>query len=111
MGRDHVLEVDLEQVIGTADQQHVRFEGGDHRPVPDQGVGVTGGEPVMVGTFERRQGAEPASVAVQIPGPAAGQMLVEQVRLVLLQHPDVGEPAVGGVGQRDVDQSVVPADR
>ena len=111
MGGDHVPVVDLEQVVGAADQQHIRVEGRDHRPVAGQRIGIPAGEPVPVVALERREGAEAAAVPVQVPGPAAGQMLVQQMWFVLLQHPDVDQPAVRGVGQRDVDQPVVAADR
>jgi hypothetical protein len=109
--RDDLAMVDRQQVVGTADQQHVGVESRDHRPVLGQRIGVAVRETILVVPLEGRQGAEAATGAVQIPRPATGQVLVEQVRLVLLEHPDVDQTAVRRIGQREVDQPVVAAHR
>jgi hypothetical protein len=43
--------------------------------------------------------------------PGGGDVPVQAVALVLGQHADLADPAVGQVGQREVDQPVHPAER
>ena len=55
--------------------------------------------------LERRQQAQAPAGAVEVPRAAVGQVVVEVVGLVLLDDPDVGQPAVGHVRQGDVDEA------
>lgn len=44
--------------------------------------------------------------SVEVPGPPAGEVPVEQVRAVLLGDPHVADLGVREVGERDVDEPV-----
>jgi hypothetical protein len=64
-------------MIRAADQKNIGSEGRDDRPISRQRIRVPAGEAIAIVTFEGREGAESATIAVQVPGPAAGQVLVE----------------------------------
>ena len=57
--------------------------------------------------FERLQDTDTPDVAVEIPGTAGTDVVVERQRGVLRQDDDVGDPGVDAVGEREVDDAVL----
>jgi hypothetical protein len=108
VGGQDVAQVEAVQVVGTDRDHDVGAELRDGVPLVNQGVGVAGGHGrVAVNVASAlvwRQDQQAAAGAVQVPRPAVGQVVVEVVGLVLLDHPDVREAAVGHVRKGDVDQ-------
>ena len=106
--------VELVDVVGAEDEEDVGIELADQRALPVERVGVPLGEaPLLLAVLALigREDLEPAVGAVEVPGAAVRQVLVERVQLVLLDHPDVRDAAVHAVAQRDVDQPVDAGER
>ena len=76
------------------------------------GVGRAGKpRPALPRALIRGQDVHAAVDAVQIPRLTAADVAVEQQRLVLREHADGVDAGVGAVGQREVDDAVLAAER
>jgi hypothetical protein len=93
-------------VVGAEHQDDLGVVLGDQPPVAPDGVGVALVEAVLLGPELGREQPQPPVGPVEVPGPAVGQLVVERLEPVLLGHPDVLDPRVKAVGQREVDQPV-----
>ena len=90
---ERVAEVEAEELVRAHDDQRIGTERLDDVPVPRQGVGVPVGDRGVVALLERRQDPQATTRSVEVPRPATGEVLVEQVRLVLLEDPHVDQAA------------------
>jgi hypothetical protein len=90
---EEIAVVELVEVVGAQHQEGIRVELADQRAVAVDGVGVALGEPALlllaVLVLEGGEHLEAAVGAVEVPGAAVGQVLVDRVQLVLLDDPDV----------------------
>ena len=114
VGVEDVLVVEPVDVVGAHDQDDVGLEGGQLVAEPEQLVGVPPGEALLVhpaGALVGQQDPQPAEVAVEVPRPAVGHLLLERRALELQREPDVADAGVGEVGQREVDQLVHACER
>jgi hypothetical protein len=102
----HLAVVEPVDVVGAQDQHDLGIVLGDRLAVAPDGVGVALVEAVLLGPQLGREQAQAPVGPVQVPGPAVGQLVVERLQPVLLQHPDVLDPGVDAVGEREVDQPV-----
>ena len=109
---EDVTEVEPVKVIGAHRHHHIGRERSDQVAMSHERVGVAVGHPVVgFPALERRQNLQAAVGAVEVPRPAVGEMVVEGMRFVLLDHPHVVEPAVGHIRQGDVDEAVHAGER
>ncbi|CAM3306365.1 hypothetical protein DEDE109153_10490 [Deinococcus deserti] len=108
MGLDHLTVVQAVHMIGAEDQQHVGSKLPDQRSVLRKGVRVAMRElaVLVLRAGKGWQDHQPPARAVQVPGPAARQVVVQAVRQVLLDDPHVLHTAVDQIAQREIDQPV-----
>ena len=104
--------VHLVDVVAGEDQHELRIPVGDEVQVLEDGVG---GAAIPVArppaTDERLQQRDAAAAAVEVPRPADADVVDQGAGRVLGQDPDVGEPRVHGIAQREVDDPVLAAER
>jgi hypothetical protein len=101
----HLTVVEPVDVVGAEDQDDLGVVLGDQLAVAPDGVGVALVEAVLLPRPELGWEQPQASVGpVQVPGATVGQLVVERLEPILLQHPDVLDPGMHAVGQREVDQ-------
>jgi len=108
---EDVAVVEPVDVVGGEDEEHVGVEGRDLLPGTVERVRVSAIPAALVVADVGVEGAKAAVRPVEVPGPATREMRGERVRLVLLEHPDVPDPAVVAVGEREVDEPVDAGER
>jgi hypothetical protein len=109
---EDVTQVEPEHVVGAHTDHDVWCRLGDQVALLHESVGIARGHGLIAITaLERRQDLQPAMGSVEVPRAATGQVVVECVRLVLLDDPHVLQPAVGDLREGDVDQPVHAAER
>lgn len=72
-----------------------------------------GGAPVPVGAFPTQVWLEQghaASLPVEVPGTADGDVLVQGAGPILGENPHPGNPGVGAVAEGEIDDAVVAAE-
>jgi len=111
VGVDDVAVVELVDGVGADHDQRIGVELPDQLGLPPEPVGGALGPAAALAALERRQHHQPAGGAVQVPGAAVGEVLVDRLRLVLHRHPHIGDAGVLAVGQREVDQPVDAGER
>ena len=98
--------------VGAHDHERLRRELADQRRVAPQGVRRAAREAaaavVALPGLEHQQAADRA---VEVPRPPVGEVVAERDRVELLDDPDVGEPGVVAVAEREVDQPVAARER
>jgi hypothetical protein len=93
----HLAVVEPVDVVGAEDEHDLGVALGDQLAVAPDGVGVALMEPVLLlGPELGREQAQAPVGPIQVPGPAVGQLVVQRLEPVLLQHPDVLDPRGGG---------------
>ena len=104
----------VERVDGVRAEHDERLgrELADHRRGAPQGVRGAGREAAAaVVALARVEDQQPAVGAVEVPGPAVGEVVAERDRVELLGDPDVVQPGVVAVREREVDQPVRAGER
>ena len=112
MGRHERLVVHLVDVVAGEHEDRVAVGVLDDVDVAQHRVGraaVPLGEPAARDV--RLEQLDATAVAVQVPGPAQPDVVVERARVVLGQDDDVSDPGVDAVGQGEVDDPVLPTKR
>ena len=112
MRGDERLVVHLVDVVAGQDHDDVRGVVLDDVHVAQHGVGgaaIPLGDPAPGDV--RLEQLHPALVAVEVPRPAQADVVVERARVVLGQDDDVVDVGVDAVGQREVDDPVLAAER
>ena len=112
VGRHERLVVHLVDVVAGEDQDDVGRVVLDDVDVAQDGIGraaVPLGE--LAALDVRLEQLDPAAVAVEVPRPAEADVVVERARVVLGQDDDVIDVRVDAVGQREVDDPVLAAER
>ncbi len=112
VGRDERLVIHLVDVVAGQDDHEVARVVLDDVHVAQDGVG---GAAIPVGDATARdvrlEELDAAAVAVEVPRPAQPDVVVERARVVLGQDDDVVDVGVDAVGQREVDDPVLAAER
>jgi len=97
--RVHGVRAEHDQRLGT--------ELADQRAVAPQRVGGALLEALaLVVTEARLEQQQAAGRAVEVPRPPVREVVAQRDRVELLRHPDVGQPGVVAVREREVDQPV-----
>ena len=107
----HGAQVQLVQVVRGEHDDGLGAELLQQRQLLGDRVAVAAGEALLGAALRGRQEPQAVAGAVEIPRPAAGQVLVEREGAVLLHDPHVPQARVGQVGQDDVDQPVLARQR
>jgi hypothetical protein len=109
--RDHRRVVELVDLVGAQNHDHIGAGFFDKALVSKQCVGVALVPPsLLVVSLVRGEDAEAAVGLVEIPGPPVCDVIVQRVRFVLLHHPNIRDPAVHAVAERKVDEPVHPGE-
>ena len=112
VGGDERLVVHLVDVVAGEDHDGVGRVVLDDVHVAQDGVGRAA---VPLGDLAARdvrlEQLDAAAVAVEVPRPAEADVVVERARVVLGQDDDVVDVGVDAVGQREVDDPVLAAER
>ena len=114
MGVHDVAVVEPVDVVRAHHQHEVGIRPAEVVAQPEELVGVAVGEALLVhraGALLRDQEAQPATRAVEVPRPAVAHLVLEGRGLVLHREPDVVDPRVDEVGQREVEQLVAAGER
>ena len=114
MGVHDVPVVEPVDVVRAHHQHEFGIRPAEVVAQPEELVGVAVGEALLIhraGALLRDQEAQPATRAVEVPRPAVAHLVLEGRGLVLHREPDVVDPRVDEVRQREVEQLVAPAER
>ena len=112
MRAEHFIIVHFVHMVAREDEHAVGVIHLDEVHVLIDGVGRAGKpRPALPRALIRGQDVHAAVDAVQIPRLTAADVAVEQQRLVLREHADGVDAGVGAVGQREVDDAVLAAER
>jgi hypothetical protein len=103
---DHVAQVERVDVVGREDEDEVGTKVADEAARAQDGVGVALVPARVRVALVGRQNLQAAVRAVQVPGAAVGEVVVERVRLELLDDPHVRDARVHAVGKREVNQAI-----
>ncbi len=109
VGGDDRAQVEVEDVVGRHDDQHVRVGDPDRLAHPEETVGVAVAEAVLVGRPRPLLGGETAESAagpVEVPRAAAREVAVEGAGLELYGDPDVAHPGSRQDREREVHERV-----
>ena len=108
---EHLLVVHVVQLVAREDEDVLGVVLLDEAQVLRHGVsgarvpGATG-----LGGVRRQDEQAPVAL-VQVPGAAGAQVVVQEIRPVLSQDANGVDAGVGAVGQRKVDDAILPAER
>ena len=111
MEGDQIVVVHLVDVIGRQDHGVVRLVPPDEVPVALNGIGRAAvALHRVVRALDRLQQPHAAVHAVQVPRAARADVLVERVRAILREDAHGGNAGVRAVGEREVDDAVLPGE-